>query len=227
MIVIKKDFVDETTKSFCGNRPLSSGKAYYMLDTNGTIHYAGKQCAEENSNTDLSQIPDLTKSLISNHEGSHSGGGSTGGDKENIDLTKSKAITYLILREEKLINYKCDGVSVSYSQLNKYFQKYINDNELSKDEINHIINLEKYSASKINKKMSLNNLSTCYTYEYILNRILSYLKDNNKPIEYVEGLVKYLKEHCFLSDKQVDGLEQWLQYLPDELRTSKRKKFTT
>ena len=102
MIVLKKDFVNENEKSYCKDRRLSSGKAYYLQKDNGDIVYGGKKCAEYYSNTDLSQIPDLTKSLIARHDGrTTTGGGTNAGGTQN-DMSKSKAISYILLREEKL-----------------------------------------------------------------------------------------------------------------------------
>ena len=57
MYVLKKDFVDENTESYCAKgKKLSSGKAYFLQDKNGNIHFGGKQCAEIHGTNDLSQI---------------------------------------------------------------------------------------------------------------------------------------------------------------------------
>lgn len=223
MIVIKKDFVPEDTESYCNKRVLSSGKAYFLQDNFGNIHYAGKQCTEQYSNTNLSLIPDLTKSLISNREGSHSSGGSSIGGGKSLDNSESVAITYILLREEKLNEYQFEGKSLSYSVLKSYYDKYKIDKKLEVKDIQHILNIEK----KAPISLSLNNLSTCYAYEFILERTLNYLRINNKEkgVLFVDGLIGYLKKNCKLSIKQIEGLKNWLQYLPQDLRESKLKSF--
>jgi hypothetical protein len=224
MIVIKKDFVPEDTESYCNKRVLSSGKAYFLQDNFGNIHYAGKQCAEQYSNTNLSLIPDLTKSLISNKEGSHSGGGSSAGGSSTVDNSEAVAITYILLREEKLNDFQFGEKSLSYTVLKSYYEKYTLDKKLETKDVQHILNIEK----KAPVSLSLKNLSTCYAYQFILERTLNYLRinDNKKGIIFIDGLIEYLKKNCKLSIKQIEGLNNWLQYLPQDLRESKLKSFS-
>lgn len=68
IIAVKKDFIAFNKKSFCQDRLLTSGKAYYLhyKDNNKFCGYAGKECAKQKCNNDLNAIPDFTKSLISN-----------------------------------------------------------------------------------------------------------------------------------------------------------------
>ena len=232
MIALKKDFVNENTESYCAKgKLLSSGKAYYLLDSYGNIHFAGKQCAEQYATNDLSQIPDLTKSLTARHEGTSTGGRTIGGTNKQNDFDKSKAITYLLFREEKLSDYTLNGKSMSYSKLQEYYQIYKNENDLSNDAIRHILNIEKYTVENINRRLSLKNLSTCYAYQYILERTLEHLRNNNnnEGIEFVNSLLngdKGLKKYCGLTQEQIVGLSKWLQFLPQDLRETKLKNFS-
>ena len=214
----------EDAESYCNKRVLSSGKAYFLQDNYGNIHYAGKQCAEQNSNTNLSLIPDLTKSLISNKEGSHSGGGSSAGGGLTVDNNEALAITYILLREEKLNDFQFEGKSLSYAVLKSYYEKYTLDKKLETKDVQHILNIEK----KAPVLLSLKNLSTGYAYQFILERTLNYLRiyDNKKGIIFIDGLIEYLKKNCKLSIKQIEGLNNWLQYLPQDLRESKLKSFS-
>ncbi len=227
MIVLKKDFVNENEKSYCKGRRLSSGKAYYLQKNNGDIVYGGKQCAEEYSNTNLSQIPDLTKSLIARHDGTTTAGGNTGINGTQNDMSKSKAISYILLREEKLSKFKYVNKSLSYTILNEYYQNYKKNNDLLYGEIKHILNIEKKSAKNTKNKMSLQNLSTCYAYQYILERTLDYLeqKNNQDGIKYIKGMIHGLQDYCSLTNNQINGLSKWLQFLPEELKKAKLKEF--
>jgi len=224
MIVLKKDFVHEDTESFCAKgKKLSSGKAYYLKDMNGNIHYGGKQCAEKHATNDLSQIPDLTKSLIARHDGNSTVGGSggTGGGQDNTE--KSKAITYILLREEKLLHYTLGGKSISYNILEGYYKTYQKDNDLPDSAVNHILNIEKKSI----KRLSLKNLLNSHAYQYILERTLDHLtqKGNSKGMKFINDLLDGLTHYCSLTDSQIDGLSKWLQYLPKDLREAKLKDF--
>ncbi len=225
--VIKKDFVNENTISFCGKgRKLSSGTAYFLLKPNGEIVYGGKQCAQENSNTDLSQIPDFTKSLISRREGS-----SSVSSKTNIELAstrnnlnKSKALTYILLREEKLSEFRYYNKPLSFDVLKKYYNTYKETHDLTQDAVNHILNIEKKLSGK---NLSLKNLSTCYAYEYILGRTLVCLEKNNNDagIKYIKSLKEHLYKKCNLTVPQIEGLAKWLKYLPKDLAEAKLEKF--
>lgn len=228
MLVIKKDFVNEDTESYCSNhKKLSSGKAYFLLDGQGNIHFAGKQCAEKYSKTDLSTIPDLTKSLVSNHENPHVTGGNLSGGNNKNDLTKAKAIAYMLLREERLRDFTYNKKSLSYEPLRKYNEQYQKTYDLPENAINHILAIEKKSVENFSSKLSLKNLSTCYAYHFILNRTLTYLEKKEKTggIHYISGILNDLKVKCILSANQIQGLANWLQYLPKDLKESKLKSF--
>ncbi|HIF9067514.1 TPA: hypothetical protein ACX6QT_000007 [Photobacterium damselae] len=229
MRIIKKDFVDENTESYCSKgHKLSSGTAYYMQAEDGTIYFGGKQCAEINGHNNLKDVPDLTKSLVSlaaTNGGSGCGGGC--GDKLATDQKKSLAISYLLLREELLHDFKLNGRPLSINSLANYYISYQDIGDLSVQQINHILNIEKYAANKINSKLSLKNLSTCHAYKFILERTAAHLqlKNNIGGVTFIESLVRYLKSHCHLTKEQVKGLDKWIQFLPIDLRKAKLKSF--
>lgn len=214
MIVIKKDFVAENTMSYYYNRPLSSAKAFFVKDENGKIHYASKKYVLEHLGINLSKIPDFTTALISIKSYENSNNRIYFNDKKIIDYSESDAITYMILREEKLINYN----KMSYPPLNEYYQKYQKEGKLSPNDIKHIMHIDKKSRPM---GLSLDNLLVCYAYEFMLDRALNYLKDNKKGVEFISGLKLYLRKNRMLTKAQIDGLKAWLQYLPSDLGKSK------
>ena len=75
--------------------------------------------------------------------------------------------------------------------------------------------------------MSLKNLSTCYAYQYILGRTLNCLrkKDNEEGVEFIKSLTRYLLTNCYLTNKQIEGLAKWLQFLPKDLAEAKLERF--
>ncbi|MCX2683532.1 hypothetical protein OQH62_06585 [Campylobacter sp. MIT 21-1684] len=192
-----------------------------MLDNNGQIFQAGKQCAKQHSQTDLSSVPDLTTSLLVNFTkdkcNSSSSHSPTGQQKPN---KKSQALTYLLLREEKLKELGFENIS--YNKLQPYYQEYKNNYDLSEEAINHINNI--LNSPNIPKKFSLSNLSTCYAYYYKMQKALQHLSQEN--IEYINDLLQYLKIHYHLTDKQIDALAKWFEHIDcKEIREAKLKKF--
>ncbi|MBW3775630.1 hypothetical protein GL272_01510 [Aeromonas veronii] len=224
MNILKKDFVNEDTESYCGTgRILSSGTAYYMQDANGVIHYGGRHCAEMHGKNNIKDVPDLTKSLVS----LAGAGAGAGAGAANNDQKKSLAIAYLLLREELLHDFNLNNRPLSYVTLNNYYRTYLQNGNLSDNDIKHILNIESYSTKKIDKKLSLKNLSTCHAYNFILDRICAYLIKNNKEdgISFVTSLKKHLRKNCCLTQNQIDGLNRWIQYLPHDLKNAKLKDF--
>lgn len=225
MKVIKKDFVNENTISFCGKgRRLSSGTAYFIKKPDGEIVFGGKQCAQENSTTDLNQIPNFTKSLIARREGSINSGSKTTLKSSRSDLNKSKALTYMLLREEKLSKFEYYSKPLSYDVFRNYYEIYKETYDLTEEAVNHILNIEKKLSGK---RISLKNLSICYAYEYILGRTLATLenKNNNDGVEYIKSLRKDLYKYCNLTLSQIEGLSKWLKYLPKDLAEAKLERF--
>lgn len=227
--IIKKDFVNENTESFCAKgHKLSSGTAYYMKSKDGTICYGGKQCAEIHGVNNLKDVPDLTKSLVSLGTGTQNGGGNNSNSNGlSEERKKSLAISYLLLREELLNDFRLNNRSLSYKSLNEYYNYYVENDDLSEKQISHILNLENYSSQKIDSKLSIKNLSTCHAYKFILDRTEAHLgeSDNQEGILFVQGLRAYLLARCTLKPKQIIGLNNWIQYLPKDLREAKLKDF--
>jgi hypothetical protein len=229
MITLKKDFVNEATKSYCKNRKLSSGKAYFLQKDNGDIAYGGKKCAQDKTTTDLSTIPDFTTSLMHRKNGKigvkkKSVGSNSIKDNNNLG---SKAVLYLILRKEKLIHFNYISKSYDYKELNHYYELYKTNGTLDDKSLEHILNIEKYSSKKTEKKLSLKNLLTCYAYDDTLKKTLKYLKQQNKKngIKFISSVIDGLHNYCSLSDKQVDAISNWLKYLPKDIKKSKLKPF--
>jgi hypothetical protein len=225
MRILKKDFVDENTESYCskGHR-LSSGTAYYIQDENGDIHYGGTHCAKTLGVNDIKSVPDLTKSLVAlgkNGQSGGSGGGSTG---ETNSSQIPAAIGYLLLREELLSYFRYNGRSLSYHVLNRFYQDYIRTGTISESDAAYIMNIE---AKVFSPKLSFANLATCHAYAFILDRTFAHLEAQDKQggMEFISSLKQYLSTHCTLQSAQVEGLKNWIQYLPEDLRKAKLKRF--
>lgn len=212
MIAIKKDFVPENTRSYCGNGLLDSGKAYYMKDNNGIIHYGGKTCAERETNTDLTILPDLTKALINNVAGNQGNQGGNGNNGTPTITDKSSAITYLVLREEKLVNWLFIQ-NYRFTQLTDLYNNYIQNNDLTQQEVSSVLFYINNSVTNHDSKLSLSNLENCYAYKYIFERALN-RTNNVTTINFIQSLQTQLENNATLSTNQTNGLHISLQYLP-------------
>ncbi|WP_297811973.1 hypothetical protein [uncultured Helicobacter sp.] len=220
MRVIKRDFVNPDTPSYCDNRKLTSGKAYFLLDSAGRIFKAGEQCAKQHSQTDLSSVPDLTTSLLVNStKDKHDYSSRLNSKQQKLDK-KSQALTYLLLREEKLKELGFENIS--YNTLQSYYQEYKNNYDLSEEAVNHIYNI--LNSPNIPKKFSLLNLSTCYAYYYKMEKALQCL--NQEQSVYIDSLLKYLKKDYSLTKPQIDGLAKWFEHINcKEIKEAKLKNF--
>ncbi|MBK1972474.1 hypothetical protein JG677_00065 [Campylobacter sp. TTU-622] len=220
IIAVKKDFIAFNKKSFCQDRLLTSGKAYYLhyKDNNKFCGYAGKECVKQKCSNDLNIVPDFTKSLISNFKKETK---IIQGKKHihRANLSKSDismAIEYVILRQSKMKKFK----KANYFILNDYYKEYLKTNTLSLNSIKHILNIEE----KAPLKFKLDNLLTCYAYEY---KILLALK--NIPINkraYLISILSNLRQYYTLTDKQIEGLKEWFKRIKNkEIAEAKLKKF--
>lgn len=209
MKILRRDFVPEGTRSYCGNRLLSSCKAFVLQDINGSIYYAGKLCAEEHADngTNFTDIPDLTKGLLRNNEN----------NGRNIDETDDinhlvnnhnlgNAIAYLLLREQYLLHYTVVSQH-RFTQLTNLYNQYTSNNTLTNDEVDAVLYYEKRSI----QSLTLQNLANCYAYDFILRRAI--IHTNNTA--YFEGLLLGLRRYSKLTMAQIQGLENWFAHIPE------------
>ncbi|ANV97733.1 hypothetical protein BBW65_02445 [Helicobacter enhydrae] len=214
----KKDFVPPNTKSICNNRTLTSGKAYFLFDkdTGKFFGYAGKECVSQYTNTDLSTIPDLTKSLLVNFEKNiKTVGNKTNHQSVNKNKDRADAITYLLLRQEVMSEFN----GIKYDVLENYYKTYMKSLELLDDAVRHILNIEKKLP-----KFRLNHLLTCYAYEYKIGVAMEYVAEEKK--EFLKSIQSHLRNHYTLSKEQINGLKKWFQFIKcKEIREAKLQRF--
>jgi len=207
---LKKDLTDGTEICHFCNRPLRSLKAY-ILEDEGTkeIVYSGPKCAEDNIKPkyNLKLIPDLTKyTLAVNDKESIS---TISAKERNIskysqeELNLRKAIEYLELRENKLI----EDFNTSYSVLNEYYNSYLEKGTLDKNQIQHTLNIENKSPDSF----KLINLQKCYNYSFWINNGILRLED--KADDFLIPIKTYLIKNFKISEKQKNGVNKWLENL--------------
>lgn len=109
--VIRKDFThaDSVDCAFgCGHH-ITSGVAYVVQNENGDLGFSGSTCVRgaQNYNVDIATIPNFTSStIIENLNGGGNGNGGGGGNAGGYAADNRQiAITYLLLRFERLNHY--------------------------------------------------------------------------------------------------------------------------
>lgn len=221
MKILRKDFVPIGTTSYCNKRLLTSCKAYILEDIEGRQFYAGLVCIKKHfSDVKLEDIPDLTHSLIYNNDyvidKSNSKINSQIDKNKNTDLTK--AISYLLFREECLLKYQLIN-NYKFHKLTKLYKAYKINATLSTAEIKEVLICE-IKSRKLNKRLSLKNLSTIYAYEFILKSTLVHEKDS----KFIKSLLQYLENNGYLTNSQIEGLSKYLNRIP-EMKNSKLREF--
>jgi hypothetical protein len=105
---------------------------------------------------DLKKIPDFKKFTLSVNENENSGAGGGAGSHSILveeELNFRKAVEYLELREDKLVS----DFNTSYAVLKEYYEFYLEKESLDRNQIRHILNIEKKSP----EKYRLVNLQKC------------------------------------------------------------------
>lgn len=134
--VIRKDFTHAESVDCalgCG-RHITSGVAYVVQDENGHVGFAGRTCVRrtENYEADHAAIPNFTASTFAVAGGGGNAGGNSGGNNggNHADDNRLIAITYLLLRFERLGFYKI-LVNSNLGTLKRIYDDYKIDPNIS------------------------------------------------------------------------------------------------
>ncbi len=205
------------TKSIC-DRPLISGKAYY-IDDNRTIKYASESYVRANfSIEERDNILDFTRGLIASFENISSDNEKAnlngGGKKINKHY---KAILYICLYEEKMNKF---DLRKKKRFIQKMYEIYKEKGSLSDNQVDVILEIEKQERQY---RKSLKNLLTCYAYEYKIKRALEVLEEDKQ--DYMKSMLENLYKNLYLSDNQINGMKNWFKYLTEDLKNTKLKEF--
>ncbi|WP_240346079.1 hypothetical protein [Pectobacterium brasiliense] len=125
--------------------------------------------------------------------------GKAGGTSKTDDRSNQNAIAYLLLRVEKLKNFP----KIKYKKLDELYERYHRDSLTESD----FILLNKLIDSKSFPEYSLKNLQAIYACEFWINQFLKLNQD--KDLNYVEGLKNYLHTKLALTSSQISGLNKW------------------
>ncbi|TXD96277.1 hypothetical protein ES754_11650 [Psychrobacter frigidicola] len=204
--VIRRDLTETTRKcDFCP-RYLISLKAYVLenVETN-ELFYAGPKCAKNNvGDNSLFGVPDLTKFTMATgnrEDSSIDGRGSTDiNNRQRKAIEERKAIEYLMLRENKLVN----ELNCSYSVLREYYQKS-KIQKLSESDIIHINNI----AYKAPEHLTLSVLQKIYNYLFWIDVGIAKL-DSGKT-DFLVNVRRTIVSKRKITEGQKLAINRWLE----------------
>jgi len=198
--VIRRDLTETTRKcDFCPQY-LTSLKAYVLKDLEtGKLSYAGPTCAINKAGEgSTSGIPDLTKFTLATNSREGGGSGGQGGAGENDP--EKRAVEYLMLRENKLVNeLKC-----SYSVLKEYYEK-LNSQRLSGADVQHINNI----AAKAPENLTPATLQRIYNYLFWIDVGINKLPP--EKTDFLIGVRKTIVSKGKISEEQRLSMNRWLE----------------
>jgi len=210
-IPLRKDFVFDVKCHVCP-RALTSNVAIILCDNQGREYPYGPTCVRKELDKDglakLKSIPDFTKAAPGEeHEGRKTGGGGPGGAgyPDNQVARMRRAVTYLLLRQERLAHIS----GATYEPLAAYADDYGQRRMLSGGAISHVLNIARKCADG---KYGFDNLQTVYAYDRCIDRILQATPPAKQ--EWLNDVQASLRRNLYLSEKQAQGVENWFSNIP-------------
>lgn len=200
------DFAVGAKCYFC-DRQLKRGIALFLQSSDRTIVPSGPYCAAKVAVAAPMKVPDFTKGVLegvgeedvpSNDRkvsARPAGAGIHSPKKEGV-----LPIEYLRLRVEKLHDFR----DVRTPRLVEIHNRS-KESQIAEDDLRYLGNLEtKMSQSR--PTLSLKNLQACHAYKYWIERLI-----NEPKADYPRSLLVYLREHLYLTEAQVVGLNSWFR----------------
>ncbi|HEI9844369.1 TPA: hypothetical protein SLN72_001327 [Morganella morganii] len=174
--VIRRDFTNaDSIKCALGcGQPITSGIAYVVQDENGQIGFAGSTCVKRTENYVAGiPIPDFTAPIYEVAGGGNGGGGNGGnGGGNNAGAhpanNRQIAITYLLLRFERLKHYQI-LVGSNRGKLTQIYDQYRNNQNIQNADIGYLLTCANNIANHL--RFNLRNLMAFYNLDNLCNII--------------------------------------------------------
>jgi hypothetical protein len=205
--IIRKDFVGNDSCYFCIPKHTLTTKIAYIIELeNGEETQCGPCCAKKKfGKTAVANVPNLTRSA-NEYESKKTNNNSRGGNSTN-NVNTNKELEYLLLRCKYLDDFSTFP-RILYQPLIDIYNK--NQFEIDTEDRKHI-------AGIMNKwkdtKLSYENLMACYQAKRILSIWISQETDDIKSVDVAKRFYNFLKKNCYLTEKQVIGLNKWIVYM--------------
>ncbi|WP_448192328.1 hypothetical protein [Azospirillum sp. sgz301742] len=212
---VRRDFVfdEKCRREPPCSHPLTSNVAIILRDEEGRELPFGPTCAknalDEEGQRQLRLIPDFTKAAPGERKpGTGRGGGGNSGGSTQVDLEEQRycrAVTYLLLRQERLIHVPSAG----YKPFVEYLAHFRQTGELAGPMIDHILNV---AASQDGTKYGFGNLQALYAYDCCIKRTLRSVRPERQKtlLDLREKLHKWLH----FTQPQAQAVENWFNKIP-------------
>lgn len=215
MRIDRIDFTDAAACRFCGRR-LRMGVAHIVLLDDGTEVAAGPACARRHAATD--DFPDFTKAMRYVDEDVEEGVTRDAMDarperatrRRCVDSGRGRAIAYLRLRQEKLVDFP----AVPFRKLEPIYSRY-RAAKLSGEDVAYIQHVMRV-VERRHPLLTMRSLQTAYAYYRLLRRAAERI-DPELRRTYLRDLAEYLRIHLRLSAGQIAAANRWLEHLGDQL----------
>lgn len=170
--VIRKDFThsDSVKCAFKCNQPITSGVAFVVQDEDGNSGFCGSTCVKKAQNyTDIKSIPNFTSAtFIQNVNGGGNGNGNGGNIGGYTVDNRQIAITYLLLRFERLSHYGKLRIT-NTGRLAQIYARYQTDPQISETDVDYLLSCANNETSY--QRFNLRNLMAFYNLENLCKKI--------------------------------------------------------
>lgn len=206
--LLRIDFTDDQACAFCPNR-LTTGIGRVLVDDAGNEVFAGPVCAKKNARNAGEKVPNLTLASLE-PEAAKPTPTSPSGDKalakpraprvSDEEVQRQHAISYLLLRAEKLSAYK----GMCFGRLQEVYERY-RARGLSENDQTYLQNLMA-KVERERPEYSYANLQALYACHFWIERFLG--QENS---DFIRGLRHYLRSNLYLKPAQIEGLNKWFE----------------
>ncbi|WP_313025458.1 hypothetical protein [Pseudomonas lopnurensis] len=211
---LRVDFSTNDECHFCDNK-LRSGKVRILVDDEGREVQAGPVCAQKHSVNPKEKIPDLTAAAFEGDEpeltqagqgdqpagtGWRGGARSSAGTADQEERQRRLAECYLLLRVEKLGNFR----GMKLERLVQLAEK-LRDSGLELDDYRYLGNLMA-KVGTARPEYTFKNLQAIYACSYWIDYFLA-----KESADFISDLQRSLRKELALTPGQVIGLNKWFK----------------
>ena len=211
---VRRDYVFDEKCHACP-RKLTSNVAIILRDVHGREFPFGPKCAKDALGPEgqrlLRHVPDFTKAALGQErEGTVDGGAGGAGNSGVRDADETarqfrRAVTYLLLRQQKLAHVPAAG----YGPFSTYADTLEQTGTLPEDAVAHILNVER---KNIGTKFGFDNLQAVYGYDRCIERTLASVKPEKQ--DWLKDIHASLRNCLYLTEAQARGVGNWFERIP-------------
>lgn len=206
--LLRIDFTDDQACAFCPNR-LTTGIGRVLVDDAGNEVFAGPVCAKKHARNAGEKVPDLTLASFEPDSGKaapspgtkrRAPAGPRAPRVSDEEAQRQRAISYLLLRAEKLAAYK----GMCFGRLQEVYVRY-RARGLSANDQTYLQNLMA-KVERERPEYGYANLQALYACHFWIERFLA-----EEDSDFIRGLRHYLRSNLHLKPAQIAGLNKWFE----------------